>query len=309
MSQTFLIEGIRGSGKTVLMTAVANEFKKDNWIVVNLNPSQKLLEDFAGRLSDACAKYPDLSRTGFNVNVAGFGFGIGSSNRDKDPVSVINDLLERLKKAGKKVLITIDEVLPDTNMRIFASQFQIFLREDFPVYLIMTGLFEQIHAIQNDPSLTFLLRTPKIRLEPLSIYQIAAQYGEIFKVAPDKARELAQLTKGYAFAFQALGLLYYEYHDSLPLEDILKKLDEMLDDFVYRKIWSDLSRQDKNIIRAMPERAVKVSEICEKVHMKSGTFSTYRERLLNRGIIEAPQYGYISLLLPRLSVIAQSYQV
>ena len=34
VSQTYLIEGIRGSGKTVLMTSIANELGKDkDWIV------------------------------------------------------------------------------------------------------------------------------------------------------------------------------------------------------------------------------------------------------------------------------------
>ena len=37
ISQTFLIEGIRGSGKTVLMTAIENELSQnDNWVIVCL---------------------------------------------------------------------------------------------------------------------------------------------------------------------------------------------------------------------------------------------------------------------------------
>ena len=41
----------------------------------------------------------------------------------------------------------------------------------------MTGLYENIYAIQNDPALTFLLRTPKIKLEPLSLAQITKVYN------------------------------------------------------------------------------------------------------------------------------------
>ena len=69
----------------------------------------------------------------------------------------------------------------------------------------MTGLYENIFAIQNDAQLTFLLRSPTI-------------------------------TKGYALAFQAFGFLYWDYKDQLPLEEILVKFDEILDDFAYRKI-------------------------------------------------------------------------
>ena len=52
-----------------------------------------------------------------------------------------------LAKKNKKVIITIDEVTANTDMRIFASQFQIFMRKEYPVYLIMTGLYENIYAI------------------------------------------------------------------------------------------------------------------------------------------------------------------
>ena len=45
--QTYLIGGIRGSGKTVLMTAVAKELEeKHKWICVDLNPSFTLKNMF-----------------------------------------------------------------------------------------------------------------------------------------------------------------------------------------------------------------------------------------------------------------------
>lgn len=95
-------------------------------------------------------------------------------------------------------------------MRVFASQFQIFLRKKYPVFLIMTGLYQNIYEIQNDETLTFLLRSPKLRLEALSLMQIAMQYEEIFKVDEEMATRMARETKGYAFAFQALGMLVWE---------------------------------------------------------------------------------------------------
>ena len=99
-----------------------------------------------------------------------------------DPVGIISELLKQVKKKGKKVLITIDEVRHNESMCIFASQFQIFIREDAPVYLLMTGLHENIEEIINDPALTFLLRSPKMKIEPLSLLQIRRQYKEIFSI-------------------------------------------------------------------------------------------------------------------------------
>lgn len=308
ISQTYLISGIRGSGKTVLMTSVANELAQNGWIKVDLNATQDLLEDFALRLSDAYRSFFSIAEGSFDINVGGFGIGLSGKMNDTDSVGKINQLLNDIKKKGKRVIITIDEVLHNDNMRRFASQFQIFLREDYPVFLLMTGLYENIYAIQNDPSLTFLLRSPKIKLEPLSMLQITTQYMNIFDVDLNKAKKLANITKGYAFAFQAFGMLYWEYRDTLPLENILLKLDALLDDFVYKKIWQGMSDKDREVALAIPyDDPIKVQDICSILHMTSSSFSKYRERMINKGILCAPQRGYIAAALPRFSQVIQMY--
>ncbi len=308
ISQTYLISGIRGSGKTVLMTSVANELAKNDWIKVDLNSTQDLLDDFAMRLSDACKSTFQITEGSLDITVGGFGIGVSGKTGDTDSVGRISQLLNYIKKKGKRVIITIDEVLHNDNMRRFASQFQIFIREDYPVFLLMTGLYENIYAIQNDPSLTFLLRSPKITLEPLSILQITTQYRDIFQVDLEKAKEFAKITKGYAFAFQAFGMLYWEYRDELPLENILLKLDSLLDDFVYKKIWQGMSEWDREIALAIPaDESIKVHDICFKLDMNSSSFSKYRERLINKGILYAPQRGYVALTLPRFSQVIQLY--
>lgn len=248
ISQTYLISGIRGSGKTVLMTSIASQLRQsESWIVVDLNVTQPLLSELAMRLMDACKHVPNILEKGGEVSVAGFGIGYNGTDDERDSVSKIEAILEKVKKKNKKILITIDEVMADDNMRVFASQFQIFVRKDYPVYLLMTGLYENIYAIQNDPVLTFLLRAPKIVLEPLGLNQIKTEYQDIFSIKGDLAKKLANVTMGYAFAFQALGMLYWEYHDSLTFDKIIEKLDGMLEDYVYRKIWSSLSDLEKKL--------------------------------------------------------------
>lgn len=309
ITQTYLIEGVRGTGKTVLMTTITRELAgREDWIAVDLNSTQDLLTDLSVRLSDACRKMPDPVKSGFSVSIAGFGVGINGDTSAHDSISDIEDILTGLKKRHKKVIITIDEVMHDQNMRRFASQFQIFVRKEYPVFLLMTGLYENIYSIQNDPALTFLLRTPKIHLEPLSIIQITKQYARIFSVDLSKAAKLAKITKGYAFAFQALGMLCFEYSDTLSMDEIISKLDDMLDDFVYKKIWASLSGQERAIVVKMSESEISVGALCRELGMTSPTFSKYRDRLIKKGIIAATARGYVELILPRFSVIAGMYQ-
>jgi DNA-binding MarR family transcriptional regulator len=94
----------------------------------------------------------------------------------------------------------------------------------------------------------------------------------------------------------------------MELSDILLKLDDMLDDFVYKKIWSSLSKQDKDVVLAIKKDETKVSEICKKTGMTSSIFSRYRDRLIKRGIIMSSGHGYVSLLLPRFEVVASTYE-
>ncbi|PWT26456.1 hypothetical protein [Butyrivibrio fibrisolvens] len=93
----------------------------------------------------------------------------------------------------------------------------------------------------------------------------------------------------------------------MELSDILFKFDDMLDDFVYKKIWSSLSKQDKEVVLAIKKDETKVSEICKKTGMTFSIFSRYRDRLIKRGIIMSSGHGYVSLLLPRFEIVANTY--
>lgn len=307
-SQTYLIEGVRGSGKTVLMTAISNELQAlGDWVVADLLPTGNLLEELANRLSDIVRAHKQWIPSNLSLSVAGTRLEWKDRSLSQDSISVIEELLKILKKKRKNLLITIDEVTPGQNVREFASEFQILIRKEYPVFLIMTGLYENIYSVQNDKSLTFLLRAPKIHLEPLSIYQISTQYEAALSIPPETAGELARLTKGYAFAFQALGLLYFDKTETQSLNDILPQLDGMLDDFVYRKIWGALSEKERELVREIPEEGIKSEEIRERLSMTSSVYSKYRDRLIKKGVVKPLQYGYIENALPRFSVIIERY--
>ncbi len=309
VSQSFLIEGIRGSGKTVLMTTVAKILNDDKrWIVINLNSAMDLLSNFALRLQEVCDKKPEIVKKGFNVSAAGFTIGLNAQPESSDYVGIIDRCFKDIIRKRRRVLITVDEVVHNDNMRVFASQFQIFVRQDYPVFLIMTGLFENMNEIQNDPLLTFLLRSPKIVTGPLSLLQIRDQYQNIFGIDENTANELSGITKGYAFAFQALGASYWNSH-SKGMSVVLEEFDYLLDDFVYKKIWSSLSKKERDIVCAVTEKEVKTADICKKLSMNNSTFSRYRENLIRKGILQSLTYGFVSLALPRFYEVVKSYRL
>ncbi|HRM98241.1 MAG TPA: ATP-binding protein, partial [Agathobacter rectalis] len=211
VNQLFMITGVRGSGKTVMMTNIVSEIKKDEeWLTVELNPTRDMLQSLAAKIYSM----PQMNKIFVNAKLDFSAFGLGVSIENAAPVTDIENvlelMLENIKKHNKRLLISVDEVMNCEFVKVFVSSFQIFLRQDYPIFLLMTGLFENIYDLQNDKALTFLYRAPKIMLEPLSFTAVRKHYMDIFELDQREADKMAALTKGYPFAFQVLGYLYWE---------------------------------------------------------------------------------------------------
>lgn len=303
----YMITGVRGSGKTVMMTSIANEIKKnDNWIVIELNPLRDMLQSLAAKLYSI----PQLHDLFLKAKLDFSAFGLGISIENASPVTDIEDvlshMLEHINRCGKRLLITVDEAVNSDNIKIFASSFQIFVRDNLPIYLLMTGLYENIYELQNDKSLTFLYRAPKITLEPLNYTAIRKNYMDIFNISADDAEKMTLLTKGYPFAFQVLGYLYWEYRNDKSIDDILPEYDQYLQEYVYEKIWSELSSHDRDVLTVISScGSDRVKDIREKLGMNSQQFSVYRDRLKRKGVINTQEYGRISVALPRFAEFVQ----
>lgn len=309
-NQIFMITGVRGSGKTVMMTNIADEIRADeSWIVVELNPMRDLLQSLAAKIYGI----PEMHARFLKARLDFSAFGLGVSIEDAVPVtdieSVIERMLEQIQQDGKRLLITIDEAANSENIRIFASSFQIFIRRDYPIYLLMTGLYENLYDLQNDKSLTFLYRAPKLMLEPLNYTAVRKHYMDIFGLDMETAEKMTVLTKGYPFAFQVLGYLYWENREK-DIDDILPEYDQYLEEYVYGKIWSELSELDKKVLLEISvNQESRVLCIRERLQMKSELFAVYRERLKRKGVIDTREYGKIRLLLPRFAEFVKLQQM
>lgn len=309
--QVCMITGVRGSGKTVLLTTIADRLKKnDQWIVADLNPERDLLQMLTAELGNRRDLIEIFKEARINLSFLGFGLEIEGEPPVTDMVVALRRMLEKLTKKNKRVLITIDEVTASDKVREFASQFQIFMRENLNVFLLMTGLYENIYELQNQKTLTFLYRAPKVVLKPLSLPLIAQKYGEIFGLNEMESMEMAKATKGYSFAFQVLGYLCWTTGKNW--KNVLPEYDTYLEEYVYEKIWSELSQKDKQVLQAMcTVKSTKVEDIRKVMGMNSNNFTVYRSRLLKKGIIYVPEYGKLAFSLPRFGefVIRQDMEM
>ena len=182
-------------------------------------------------------------------------------------------------------------------MRAFASAFQIFLRQDLPIFLLMTGLYENIDALQNEKNLTFLYRAPKIKLGPLNLGTIADNYSQTLGLDRERTRKMAQLTRGYPFAFQVLG--YYAWEEPENWEAVIRDFRQYLEEYAYEKIWSELSPTDKKVCAAIagsPDG--KTADVRETLQFSTNQFNPYRMRLIRKGIVNGEERGVVRFLLP-----------
>ena len=298
IQQMYMIAGIRGCGKTVFMTEISDKIReKSDWIVIELNPEKDLLTAFAAKLCSENVLAQLFKKAKINLSFFGIGLTVENVAPIVDIEVALTKMLTSIRKSKKRVLVTIDEVTSTKEMKEFAAAYQIFIRQNLPVFLLMTGLYENIRELQNQKSLTFLYRAPKIELKPLNIGMIASNYKTVLKISDDDAMDMAKLTKGYPFAFQVLG--YCTWEKSGKYLEAIDKYKYYLDEYVYEKIWSEMSNGDKKILYGIAKsKDGKISDVREKLGIGTNEFNPYRKRLITKGVIDGNDRGYVRFTLP-----------
>lgn len=313
--RNFMISGLRGSGKTVLLRSIQEVFSKENdYIFVNLDmgdgKTKNLLVQFAAILATLPGMNSLYSKAEVKINLGTVELSLEKSNPFIDIRTEIAKMLGVLKQLGKKVVIMIDEVIDNDSFVEFASAYKE-LTNDYPVYLIMAGLKENTDNVINNPVNTFLRRAYPIELEGLNITLIREKYQNVLNVSIEEAERLAALTNRYSFAFQALGYAYYEY----GAERFLDEYDNLLELFIYKPLWNKLSNKDRRILSdinaVMKESAGKAAtaDILSKCNLKKNEFSPYRKRLKDSTIINTNEIGIITYNYPRFDVFVDKMEV
>ena len=314
----YKITGVRGSGKTVILARIESELrneenKETGWLVFDLNPARDMLSQLASMLAnEGFGKNATKSKNiGINAEIHGFGAGISFSNEKEnsffDIGTAIDGMLQTAMAKGKKILIGIDEVSRTQEMIEFASEYGRWLRAAYPVYLVCTGLYENIMEVSNVKNLTFFRRATTVQTSALNMVKMAEMYRRQLNIDIDEARKMARLTKGYAYAFQELGVLYFKKKKTESLDDLIPEFKAELFSYSYEKIWEELTETDRFLLRLLTEKSeYKREEILELMGEKAGNYSMYRDRLLKRGILESRR-AYVSLALPFFADYIKDY--
>lgn len=301
-SHVFILTGVRGSGKTVMLNYLKKQFEElDDWIVLNINPEMDILESIAAKLYEKGMIKQYFIKASFNFSFHGVSFSISGDNPIKNIETLLEKMFSIIKKKNKKVLITIDEISNSNNVKLFSHTFKNMVIDGYPIYLLATGINENVYSLQNEKTLTFIYRVKKIEIKSLNLSSIAESYKNVLGLKDDVAIKCAALTEGYASAYQILGSILFDQNKKDIDDDVLFEFDRVLEEINYDKLWEDLSINDKEFLFGFSkQKNDKVLDIINNSKISRESFSKYRERLLKRGIIVSSSYGYLSLTLPRL---------
>lgn len=314
----YKITGVRGSGKTVILAKIEEELRKNtdvykNWLVLDINPTRDTLGQIAAKLDKAgFGAKRKAAGINFSANILGSGAGIGYTAQDDgklfDIGTEIEEMIKRAQDKDVKIFIGMDEIYKSEETVMFASEYGRWLRAGYPVYFVCTGLYENIQELSNVKNLTFFRRATTIKTEPLNYIRMSEMYKSKLNVDTPLAKTMASITKGYAYAFQELGVLYFKKKENEELEDILPNLKTELFAYSYEKIWEEMSDADRLLASLLVDKEeYKREEVLEKMGEKAKGYSVYRDRLLKRGIIVSKQSGYISLALPYFGEYIKEY--
>lgn len=323
---TTILIGARGIGKTALLTYVSSVAGEHGWISVDTVCGQGMLEDIllqgrkaASHLLDATDGELRVSELSAKISLPGFEAGVGLDRgegaidaADQNWRLAIEDLLDGLAQKDAGLLITVDEVDPsEPEMIKLASVYQLLVRAERPVALLMAGLPYNVSQLLADKSVSFLRRACQQHLGSIPDYEVADAFRRTAEGAgkdvDDNALDAAvEAIEGFPFMLQLVGYRSWETSadDGAITLDAAKRGVELaradMEVRVLKTTFDELSDMGVRFLEAMGADAGASSsqDIAARLGKSSNYVSSYKRRLMEAGVIEDAGRGKMRYALP-----------
>lgn len=302
---SLFITGVRGSGKTVFMNKVGQELKKyDKTIVITLHNTEDLFRMIYIKLVPTIDKVKKWSPS-ISIKLPFVSVNFSEANESHDEIyykTEINKILKSFSKIGVRVAFCIDEVSNTPAIQKLAEDFNDWSLNGYQVSVIMTGLLKEVAELSGTHNLTFLVRADRFHIKPLQKVSIAQTYLKVLDITADQAERLANLTQGYAYAFQLIGDLMYENLDSgMPFNQALESTKisfrEILFNQAYDIISHELTEVDFEFLYAMLNDN-SISGIIQQMGKSKQYVNAYRTKLIKYDLIKPIIRGKLGFTLP-----------
>ena len=280
----YKITGLRGSGKSVEYSKVIRTLKeKKDWLVYPLSATGEAVSTLISRLS--MEKF------------------IARSYADNDHFyseeAVLTHMIGIANGKGYNVLVGVDDIARTPEMINLLSMIGSMILEGLQIYLVVTGLSDNIEDFSSEKNLTFFKRADAIEIGALNKYDITYMYEKLLEIDAGKAKEIEALTNGYAYAYQVLGSLYFGKKKDESLDDIIPEFERILFRDSYDLIWKSLTAGEKDVVRCIYKTGDGKAEAIKSLMSNPSTYSVYRDRLIRKHLVDGNTRGYLKIKLPR----------
>lgn len=254
---------------------------------------------------------------GFSAGALGFSLGLTFSDEVRDNYGFrtkLSLLCDRLGENGRKVLLLVDEVQPNSDaMRALASTYQHLAGEGKDIAIVMAGLPGSISRVLNDKVLTFLNRARKQHLGPLRAKDVMEYYSEAFErehrgLPAEQLVGATKATQGFPYLLQLIGYYMVEFSnegetiDDRILEKAIAASRMDLVEDVFSPTLNGLSEMDATVLRSIAKQGdvAKVSDVIADLGVNNSYFQQYRARLIDSKVIDSPREGAVEISVPYL---------
>lgn len=318
--RAILVLGQRGYGKTVLLLELAEQAKKNGFVVASPTITSKgMLERIVEKIQEEGEEYlkKDSKLSGGNVGFLGFEIGLQFDREEQASKSFIyklSKLSKALEQKGKGVLILVDEVQASSaDLKELIIAYQELVGQGRNLAIVMAGLPGAVSSVLNDHVLTFLNRAVKIELGPLKSGDIEAYYTAAFRkigiqISNECITAAVNAVEGSPYMMQLLGYYIIKFTDDDGIADkecveqAVQTAKTVFITDICKTTLAALSATDLKFLKAMAkdDGSSKMADIANRMQVKPDYAQRYKTRLREAGIIVQERRGEVKYAVPYL---------
>ena len=338
--QPVVFYGLRGVGKTVLLSEFRRNASQMDWIVAQVEagtgkslrellgealyvPLSDLARPVAGRrllkgLKTALSFKASYDATGtwrFGVDLAeAAGGGADTGILDTDLKKLVNDLADAAEEEGVGLAILIDEAqdLPSEELATLCTIAHAAAQDNWPVLFAFAGL----------PSLPRILaeaRSYAERFRYMNIQQLDAEVVAEALTIPAKLEDAQWDEDAIDLVVDASGRYPYFLQQfgqetwSVAAGPAINRQDATLgiahgindlDNGFFRVRWDRATRAEQAYLRAMTidgDHGSSSSEVATRLSRRPTSLGPTRASLIAKGLIYAPEHGIVAFTVPGMA--------
>jgi hypothetical protein len=344
IDQPFVLYGLRGVGKTVLLSEFRRAAAGSDWIVAQIEagsgkPLRELLgEALYGPLSDLArpsagqrllkglktalsfkASYDATGTWTFGVDLnSSSGGGADTGILDTDLKKLIHDLADAAEEEGVGIAVLIDEAqdLTEEELASLCSIAHAAAQDEWRVLFAFAGL----------PSLPRILaeaRSYAERFQYMRIQQLDADIVAEALTIPASLEDASWQEDALELVVEASGRYPYfiqqfgrETWDVAVGPTITKHEAELgvahgnnqLDNGFFRARWDRATRSEQAYLRAMAldgDEGSSSGEVANRLARKPASLGPTRAALIAKGLIYAPEHGIVAFTVPGMAAFIE----